>query len=341
MRPYVRAANVGWDGLRLDDVKSMNFTDDEMLTYRLEEGDLLVSEASGSAREVGKAAIWNGEIADCCFQNTLIRVRPRGVDPRFLLHFLRHQAETGVFAILSRGVGIFHLGRQALAALAVPLPSTSEQRRIVVTLDKADELRAKRRTATALLDDLVDSIFLEMFGDPRGGAVFPAVTFGAVFADRSAGQPKTQTKDFLPAGDYPLIDQGHDLVGGFTNDQDALCGVRKPVIVFGDHTRVLKFIDFEFGIGADGVKVLTVSDGFDPVFAFHALRLQGIPSAGYSRHYKFLKSTTVPNPPLDLQLLFRERAERLRSASLTMRRQSFAVDDLFASLQQRAFRGEL
>lgn len=80
MRPYVRAANVGWSGLLLDDVKQMNFTDAEMDTYRMVSGDIVLSEASGSPGEVGKPALWSGEIEQCGFQNTLIRVRP-GEDP--------------------------------------------------------------------------------------------------------------------------------------------------------------------------------------------------------------------------------------------------------------------
>ncbi len=60
MRRYVRSANVGWDGLILDDVKTMNFTDEEMRTYGLAPGDILLNEASGSEREVGKPAIWKG-----------------------------------------------------------------------------------------------------------------------------------------------------------------------------------------------------------------------------------------------------------------------------------------
>src|SRR5665213_378440 len=116
MRPYVRAANVGWDGLLLGDVKQMNFTDPEMNVYRLEPGDLLLGEASGSAKEVGKPAIWNGEIEDCAFQNTLLRVRPRDADSRYLLHFFKHEAELGNFASQSRGVGIHHLGKDALAS---------------------------------------------------------------------------------------------------------------------------------------------------------------------------------------------------------------------------------
>ena len=73
MRPYVRAANVGWGGLLLDDVKLMNFTDAELAVYGLQAGDLLLNEASGSASEVGKPAIWTGEIVPCAFQNPASR----------------------------------------------------------------------------------------------------------------------------------------------------------------------------------------------------------------------------------------------------------------------------
>lgn len=165
MRPYLRAANVSWAGLRLDDVKSMNFTDDELKTYRLEPGDILLSEASGSAGEVGKPALWTGEIADCAFQNTLIRVRPREHEPRFLLHYFRHQALAGRFVEQSRGVGIHHLGRSRLASWPTPVPPLDEQRRIVDLLEdhlsrldaaESNLVRAERRAgllwATALSD---------------------------------------------------------------------------------------------------------------------------------------------------------------------------------------------
>lgn len=135
MRPYLRAANVSWSGLQLDDVKSMNFTDAEMDTYRLQSGDIVLSEASGSPGEVGKPALWNGEIDDCAFQNTLIRVRPMAHDPRFLLHYFRYVALTGGFLPSSRGVGINHLGRTRLASWPTPLPTVDEQQRIVEILE--------------------------------------------------------------------------------------------------------------------------------------------------------------------------------------------------------------
>jgi type I restriction enzyme S subunit len=135
MRPYLRAANVGWSGLRLDDVKHMNFTDAELDTYRLQPGDLLLSEASGSPGEVGKPALWSGEIEDCAFQNTLLRVRARKHEPEFLLHYFRYMALSGRFVPEARGVGINHLGRSRLAGWMTPMPERHEQRRIVEVLE--------------------------------------------------------------------------------------------------------------------------------------------------------------------------------------------------------------
>jgi type I restriction enzyme S subunit len=149
-RQYLRAANVGWNGLLLDDVKQMNFTGDEMTVYRLKPFDLLLNEASGSAAEVGKPVIWMGELDDCAFQNTLLRVRPGpSVDPRYLLQYLRTQASSGAFARDSRGVGIHHLGREALAKWPIPLPPLAEQCRIAAILDHADAILAKQRKVVA------------------------------------------------------------------------------------------------------------------------------------------------------------------------------------------------
>jgi len=136
MRPYLRAANVTWSGLALDDVKVMSFTEAEMEVYRLRSGDILLSEASGSATEVGKPAMWRDELLDCAFQNTLLRVRAHKVGSHFLLHYFRFLARSGHFAKASRGVGIHHLGRAALAALKVPCPSTSIQESITMSLDE-------------------------------------------------------------------------------------------------------------------------------------------------------------------------------------------------------------
>ncbi|QLQ02233.1 MAG: restriction endonuclease subunit S [Thiobacillus sp.] len=74
-----------------------------------------------------------------------------------------------------------------------------------------------------------------------------------------------------------------------------------PLVLFGDHTRAFKYVDFPFALGADGVKALQPLDGFDAKFLFYYFRSVQLPSAGYSRHFKFLKEILVPKPPLPEQ----------------------------------------
>jgi type I restriction enzyme, S subunit len=156
MRPYLRAANVTWHGLDLTDVKEMNFTPEEVEVYRLRRGDIVLAEASGSAGEVGKPALWNDEMDDCCFQNTLLRVRSMGPLPQFLVHLFRYQAATGQFGDAARGVGIHHLGAQRLSEWPVGVPPIEEQHRIVSAIEEqltrlddaeASLLRCEKRLA--------------------------------------------------------------------------------------------------------------------------------------------------------------------------------------------------
>jgi type I restriction enzyme, S subunit len=136
MRPYLRAANVTWNGLDLSDVMSMNFSPSEAKEYELRPGDILLSEASGSPNEVGKPAVWRGEIDGCCFQNTLIRVRPSGALGSYLYWHFYKDALTGDFGRAARGVGIHHLGSQGMSDWTVSLAPRDEQKRIVAEIEK-------------------------------------------------------------------------------------------------------------------------------------------------------------------------------------------------------------
>lgn len=190
MRPYIRAANVTWSGLDLSDVKEMNFTEKESETFQLRPGDIVMSEASGSASEVGKAAIWSGEIDGCCFQNTLLRVRSHGPDPRFLLHLLQGEARLGRFGDAARGVGIHHLGAQRLNTWPVWLPPIDQQHRIVAGIEEQfshlEQGEAALHRASARLDALRSSAVASVLagdwpevpwsecGSSQNGRAFPS-----------------------------------------------------------------------------------------------------------------------------------------------------------------------
>lgn len=134
--PYVRAANVTWQGLDLSDVKSMGFPN--VARYRLAHGDILLAEASGSANEVGKPAIWRDEIPGACYQKTLIRVRcrPDLLNHEFAYYFFLHTALSGQFARLAPGVGILHLTAERMLVWPTVAPSLAVQASVVAEVDR-------------------------------------------------------------------------------------------------------------------------------------------------------------------------------------------------------------
>ncbi len=263
MRPYLRAANVTWAGLSLDDVKSMNFTDAELLTYRLEPGDIVLSEASGSAGQVGKPALWTGEIAECAFQNTLIRVRPREHQPKFLLHYFRYQALVGRFVEESRGVGIHHLGRARLASWPTPIPPLEEQRRIVDLLE--DHLSRLEAADQGL------ALSLAKLNGLRERTIIHALT-GVENPERVAADlPDVGTSDgdlaSLPLGwEWARLGDVADVVGGITKDAKKQSGpsfVEVPYLRVANVQRGHLKLDVVTQIWADPAKAksLRLEDG--------------------------------------------------------------------------------
>lgn len=88
------------------------------------------------------------------------------------------------------------------------------------------------------------------------------------------------------------------MVSGYCDDDSLLYHIDNPVVIFGDHTRVLKYVDFDFIVGADGVKILIPKDFLKAKFLLYYLQWYQVPNLGYSRHYKLLKEIVLPVPPL-------------------------------------------
>ena len=126
---------------------------------------------------------------------------------------------------------------------------------------------------------------------------------------------KTKQKDYLKKGRLPIVDQGQSLVGGYTDDADMAVKCELPVIVFGDHTRAVKYITFPFGAGADGIKVLQPKENILPLFLYYATQyiVAKMPNRGYARHYQYVEKEDLPVPPLPEQQRIVSRIEELFS----------------------------
>ena len=136
--------------------------------------------------------------------------------------------------------------------------------------------------------------------------------FEDVFKSVSIASLKVPQKEYLSSGRIPVIDQGAELVGGYTNDESKCIKSTRPLIVFGDHTKCFKLVGFPFAPGADGVKVLEPT-AIDGRFAYYACKALRLPDRGYSRHYAFLKKSKIPIAPQKEQLRIVEKIEELFS----------------------------
>ena len=128
-------------------------------------------------------------------------------------------------------------------------------------------------------------------------------------------EKKTKQKDYLSKGQLPIIDQGQQLIGGYSDNLDMQLSCNLPVIVFGDHTRAVKYVDFPFGAGADGIKVLEPAAGIYPKFLYYAtqylvLRLE---DRGYARHYQYIEKKELDIPSIPEQKRIVARIEGLFS----------------------------
>nr|ABP44886.1 restriction modification system DNA specificity domain [Mycolicibacterium gilvum PYR-GCK] len=215
--PFLRVANVTARGLALDEVHTIELFDGELERYRLLRGDLLVVEGNGSASQIGRAAVWDGSITDAVHQNHLIRVRPGfQIDPRFLGHLWNSPLiRDELSRVASSTSGLHTLSVTKLKRITLPLPSLTEQRRIVDLLEdhlsRLDAGRSEVERAAAKLAIL------------RERTVIQALTGGAEANREDARLTDVSTADgdlsALPIGwSWSRLGDVADVVGGVTKD---------------------------------------------------------------------------------------------------------------------------
>ena len=159
------------------------------------------------------------------------------------------------------------------------------------------------------------------------------------------GKTKIQARDYKPAGRFPVVDQGQEQIAGWTDDESAVIDEPLPLIIFGDHTRVFKFVDQPFARGADGTQLLRPKPDIDPLFFFYACRAIELPGRGYNRHFTVLKEKELAYPPdTNEQRLV---ASALRKTELSLLQQTAVLDNLqelkraaMRELFTRGLRGE-
>jgi len=295
--------------------------------------------------------------------------RDERVDPRYLRHVLLGDPFHVQFMSTVAGVGgsLLRARPTFVAKIQIPLPLLDEQRRIAATLDQADDLRTKRRETLAHLDELTQSIFLDMFGDPSSNPMgWPMRPLGELSSIAGEYGAAVAAVDFDP--ERPRYVRITDVTesgelksevkspGGNVRDWSKFLLAEGDLLFARSGATVGKTYLHR---GEDGpcvfagylIRFRPDPASLSPVFAFHFTKTQSYKSWVTARQRvvaqpninarEYGQELLVPVPPLDRQHEFADRAAAVDQFRTLGRNQLARLDSLFASLQSRAFFGAL
>jgi type I restriction enzyme S subunit len=245
------------------------------------------------------------------------------------------------------------LNRNHIHRLDITIPEYRIQERIADILSAYDDLIENNRRRIQLLEQAARLLYREWFVHLR----FPGHEHVAITDGVPEGWEKKQVKDvlekvkrprkikkseFLKEGLIPCVDQSRDFIGGYTDDEEAVVDMGQPVIVFGDHTRILKFVDFPFACGADGTQLIVSNDEtMSQEFLYFALDAIDLSNYFYARHFKFLKDQYIPRPPNMLLSQFTDNAQPILEQIKSLRDHCHHLSKARDLLLPRLMNGEV
>jgi type I restriction enzyme, S subunit len=345
----VKVSNINGEGHFHGEFELRSFRPEKLDDLLVREGELLVAKSSGSKVNVlsGKTAICDTERAGrLVASNFLLRLRAdeAAVFPRYLWRVLNSPASKAFVKTIVAAFTYPNLNWSQFSAHPIPLPPMAEQRRIATILDQVEALRAIRRHALAQLDTLIQSLFLDLFGDPISNPLqWPQMNLEAVFQFRTG---KLDSNAAVPSGEFPFFTcSREDLrINTYAFDCEAL-------LLAGNNASAdysVKHYTGKFN-AYQRTYVITLLDEANSyeyarfVLEHRLAELKRI-SKGTNTKYltlELLNRVRIPVPRYELQRKFAAQVSAVERLKASQRASLAKLDALFASLQHRAFRGEL
>ena len=357
--PYICAVNVLWDMIDLTILKHAVFEKEEIDRYSVRKGDLLVCEGG----DTGRSAIWEKE-EPVLYQNALHRVRfTTEMEARFAMYCLWHLKNNGqIDQKYSKGVTIKHLVKSSLLSIELPVPPLSTQLSIVSELDKINELIRLKKEQLKDYDNLAQSIFYEMFGDPvvneKGWEV---KKLGEVAMIKTGPFGSMLHKEDYITGGIPLINPMHIQNFKAVPDKDftiskekaaELCDYQLKIndVIFarrGDIGRCAVISDKEAGyLCGTGSLFVRFERKLSSVYTMYVVRttsfIKELVSKAKGATMLNLNSSTMENlrfpiPPLPLQQAFAQRIELIEKQKAEIQSTIADLETLLASRMQYWF----
>ena len=234
------------------------------------------------------------------------------INSKFLFYYMKNREFYLYADSIAIGAAQRALTLKALKNTIIKLPPLEVQSRIVGLLSPYDDLIENNQKQIKLLEEAAQRLYKEWFIDLRfpGHETTPIVDgvpegwekveVGTCIA-KIARTKQVMTAELLDVGRIPVVDQSRSFVAGYTNDEETIVDLGTPIIVFGDHTRVLKYIQFPFAKGADGTQLIVTNNEKMPQSLFYCSLVNvDLSNYHYARHFKYLKAEEILLPSLDV-----------------------------------------
>jgi type I restriction enzyme S subunit len=269
--------------------------------------------------------------------------------PRFVAYLLENVLRN----YQSDKAAVPGVNRNVLHDLKVRCADPTSQQKIAYVLSTYDDLIENNRRRMELLEEAARQLYREWFvrlrfpgcehtrtinGVPEGWCT---ERVGSVLA-KIESKKKIPKEGYLPEGPIPCVDQSAEFIGGFTDDEDSVYAQPLPIIVFGDHTRILKFVNFPFARGADGTQIIySNTDRISSEYLYLSLKEIDLSNYFYARHFKFLKEKELRLPEASLVREFTTFARPCFEQVQTLRLQNQKLRTARDLLLPRLMNGEI
>ena len=300
-------------------------TEKEQTSYSILRGDVFITRTSETMDELGMSSVALKDYPNATYNGFTKRLRPvdNSLLPEFIGYYFRSKEFRNKFMAFSTMTTRASLRNEDLLSLEVPVPELCIQHRIADILSAYDDLIENNRKQIKLLEEAARRLYKEWFVDLRfPGYEHTKITDGVPegwekrtvgsLIDKPIRTKQIPTADYQTDGMIPVIDQSREFISGYTNDTESLVQSNVPVIVFGDHTRILKLIQFPFAKGADGTQLICSSSNHMPQRLLYCSLLNiDLSNYHYARHFKYLKAEVIFVPTVEIANLFESIAEPL------------------------------
>lgn len=241
---------------------------------------------------------------------------------------------------LSNAVKGNTLNKSSLKLLPIPLPPLKLQKQIVERMDKIAEAQRLNDELIQKADELFQSLLHQELNPVGKNWGRKKISEIVSVAGNKFIPKKIKRSEYQASGLYPVVDQGANLISGYINEEGYLYKGKLPIIIFGDHTRIFKFIYFPFAVGADGTKTLISKfENILPHYLYYAMLGFKVENLGYKRHFSILKHKTISIPPTNEQKQIVEKLSAVQRYKKGLVEQKAKLKELFDSVLQRSMNG--